>query len=356
MPIIKFLLFPFAFLYGLVTDYRNHLYDIGKKPSVKFDRFIISVGNLTAGGTGKTPFVEMLVRVLRNHFELAVLSRGYRRKTTGYRLAGEEDNALTIGDEPFQYYLKYGNEVKVAVGEERILAIPELLVADENIDVIILDDAYQHRKVQRDYNILLCDYHRPFYNDKVIPAGLLREKPRHAKRADVVIVTKCPDAIESKEMRFIESQIKIYTKNETPIYFCGIRYLEPKAVYGEKALSANVYLFTGIANHEPLEKYVSTNYNLIGSRHFPDHHHFSMRDMNILLEEFNKCRITDCCLITTEKDMVRLLSVDDVRLRELPIFYLPIELYFTEKGDFFTSGLIEMINNSKSTIGQEEVS
>jgi tetraacyldisaccharide 4'-kinase len=356
MPIIKFLLFPFAFLYGLVTDYRNHLYDIGKKPSVKFDRFIISVGNITAGGTGKTPFVEMLVLALCNHFELAVLSRGYRRKTTGYLLAGSEDNALTIGDEPFQYYLKYGKEVKVAVGEERVLAIPELLCADENIDVIILDDAYQHRKVQRDYNVLLCDYHRPFYNDKVIPTGLLRENPRHARRADVVIVTKCPDGIESKEMREIEAQIKSFTKNETPVYFSGIRYLEPKAVYGKKAPSTNVYLFTGIANHAPLEKYISTKYNLVGSRHFPDHHHFSTRDIDKLLEEFNKCKIADSCMITTEKDMVRLLSLDDSRLKELPIFYLPIELYFIEKGDFFTSGLIELISNSRSTIGQEEVS
>ncbi|MDZ7608543.1 MAG: tetraacyldisaccharide 4'-kinase [Cyclobacteriaceae bacterium] len=356
MPLIKFLLFPFAFLYGLVTDYRNHLYDIGKKPGFKFDRFIISVGNLTAGGTGKTPFVEMLVRALCNHFELAVLSRGYRRKTTGYRLAGSDDNALTIGDEPFQYFLKYGNVLKVAVGEERILAIPELLSAHESVEVIILDDAYQHRKVQRDYNVLLCDYHRPFYNDKVIPAGLLREKPRHANRADVVVVTKCPDGMESKEMQDIQTQIIKYTKSETPIYFSGIRYLEPKGVYGEKTISASVFLFTGIASHEPLEKYTATKYNLIGSRHFPDHHHFSRRDMDLLLEDFNKCPGADRCLLTTEKDMVRLLSLDDARLKELPIFYLPIELYFIEKGDFFTSGLIERINNSKSTLGQEEVS
>jgi len=340
MPLNKFLLFPFAFLYGLVTDFRNHLYDIGKKPSVEFDRFIISIGNLTAGGTGKTPFVEMLVRTLGNHFDLAVLSRGYRRKTTGYRLAGSEDNATTIGDEPFQYYLKYGKFLKVAVGEERILAIPELLSCHESVQVIILDDAYQHRKVLRDFNVLLCDYNRPFYDDKVIPAGLLREKPRHAQRADVVVVTKCPDGIEDKEMGKIEAKIKTFTKKGTPVYFSSIHYLEPKAVFGEKALSANVYLFTGIASHDPLEKYISTKYNLIGSRHFPDHHHFSTRDMDSLLDDFNKSGNTDKCLLTTEKDMVRVLSFNDIRLKELPIFYLPIELYFIEKGDFFTTSEI----------------
>ncbi len=298
----------------------------------------------------------MLVRSLRNDFKLAVLSRGYRRKTTGYRLAGSEDNAATIGDEPFQYYLKYGHEVKVAVGEERMLAIPELLFAHDDIEVIIMDDAYQHRKVQRNYNILLCDYHRPFYKDTVIPVGFLREKPKHADRADVVIVTKCPDNIDNREMQEIEKNIKIYTKKETPVYFTGIRYLEPIAVYGKKAMSANVYLFTGIASHLPLEKYVSTNYNLIGSKHFPDHHHFSSRDMDSVLDDFNKSGIPDKCLVTTEKDMVRLLSIHDERLHELPIFYLPIELFFIKKGNLFTTSLLEQIRKFKTSFGREEVS
>lgn len=356
MPLLKFLLSPFAILYGMVTDFRNHLYDIGKKPSVEFDRFIISVGNLTAGGTGKTPFVEMLVRVLKKDYSLALLSRGYGRKTTGYRLAGSEDNARTIGDEPFQYYLKYGDEVKVAVGEERMLAIPELLFTHEDIEVIILDDAYQHRKVHRNYNVLLCDYNRPFYRDRVIPAGLLREKPSHARRADAVIVTKCPETLEKREMQEIESNIKKYTRAETQVYFGGIRYLEPKGIYENKGLSANVFLLTGIASPEPLEKYILTKYNLIGSRHFPDHHNYSSRDIEGVLEEFNKCSIAEKCLLTTEKDMARLLSLSDDRLNKVPFFYLPIELYFIEKGDFFVAGLKEQINKFRATVEQEEVS
>ncbi|MCK5369797.1 MAG: tetraacyldisaccharide 4'-kinase, partial [Cyclobacteriaceae bacterium] len=165
MPILRILLLPFAIVYKLITDIRNHLYNIGYKRSKKFDRFIISVGNLTVGGTGKTPFVELLIREMKNKYQLAVLSRGYKRKTSGFIIAKDTDNSETLGDEPFQYYTKYGKEVVIAVGEKRALAIPEIISHDNEIDIIILDDAYQHRSVTPHLNILLNDYNRPFYDD-----------------------------------------------------------------------------------------------------------------------------------------------------------------------------------------------
>ncbi|MCK5700299.1 MAG: tetraacyldisaccharide 4'-kinase, partial [Cyclobacteriaceae bacterium] len=180
MPIIRILLLPFAFLYKLATDFRNHLFDVGSKKSIEFDRFIISVGNLTVGGTGKTPFVELLIRELKTKYQLAVLSRGYKRKTRGFKLADENDDSKTLGDEPFQYFTKYGKEIRVAVGEKRARAIPEIIFYDEKIEVIILDDAYQHRSVKPHLNILLNDYYRPFYRDYVLPSGLLRESRNHA--------------------------------------------------------------------------------------------------------------------------------------------------------------------------------
>ena len=256
MPVLKLLLSPFAFIYKLATDLRNHLYDIGYRPSIQFDRFVVSVGNLTVGGTGKTPFVELLVRLLSSKYKMAVLSRGYGRKTRGFRMANSQDNAETLGDEPFQYYIKYGNKINVAVGEERALAIPEILFHSDETELIILDDAYQHRAVGRNLNILLSDFNRPFYTDLVLPAGRLRESRKHAQRSDVVIVTKCPHHLDEDAMTAIEKEIRRYGGNKMPVYFTGIKYLEPKRIFGEMSFSKNVFLFTGIANPSPLENYV----------------------------------------------------------------------------------------------------
>jgi len=344
MFIVKFLLLPFAFLYGAVTDIRNYLYNTQRKPSYQFDRFVMRVGNITAGGTGKTPFVEMLVRMLGDRYKLAILSRGYGRRTRGYRLAGQEDTASTIGDEPFQFYQKFNPKVMVAVGEERIKAIPEMLKSDSEIDIILLDDAYQHRKVRRNENILLCNYHRPFYSDAVIPAGLLRENREHANRADVVVVTKCPDTISKKEMEQIATKVRKYTSQDLPVFFSSIRYLDPVRIFGDGKFSDNVFLFTGIANAEPLKKYISSRFNLIGSRQFNDHHIFSVSDIDGLATAFNSSEIEDKCLVTTEKDMVRLLTMNYPKLKGLPIYYLPIELFFIENAEHFTSLLFERIS------------
>lgn len=346
MPILRILLLPFAFLYKLITDFRNHLFDIGNRKSIEFDRFIINVGNLAVGGTGKTPFVELLIRELNGSLNIAVLSRGYKRKTRGFRLANSKDNAMTLGDEPFQYFTKFGSEVKVAVGEDRALAIPEIIFRDEATQLVILDDAYQHRSVKPQLNILLSDYNRPFYNDYVMPAGRLRESRKHANRADAIVITKCPENIDTPEIEKIERHVQAYSKTGTPIFYTGIKHLEPKRLFGSEDFSENVYLFSGIANATPLVNYVDTNFNLLGHKKYPDHYSFSIGDLKEIMSSFAKVKTKNKCLLTTEKDMVRLLSMKEEAgfLMEYPIFYLPIELYFLRNGDFFADYLKEEIS------------
>ena len=346
MSILRILLFPLAALYRLVTDFRNHLYDIGNRPSVEFDRVIISVGNLTVGGTGKTPMVEYLVRQLMPHLKVGVLSRGYKRTTRGFRLAGPEDNAETLGDEPMQYHAKFRDKVTVAIGEERALAIPEMLLQQPDLRVILLDDAYQHRRVKPQLNILLSDYYRPFYRDQVMPMGWLREARKHADRADVVIVTKCPKELGEQEIKDIEKEIQKYCAQDAKVFFAGIDYLEPKVIEGEKTFVTNIFLFSGIANSEPLEDYLGQRYNLLGHRKYTDHYSFKEKDIKDIIAQFESFEQEDKCLLTTEKDMVRLIgSQENMRLlRDYPVFYLPIELYFLRNGDFFAQYLLDTVN------------
>jgi tetraacyldisaccharide 4'-kinase len=335
MPLLKLLLLPFSLVYKAITDFRNHLYNIGSKPSVEFDRFVISVGNLTVGGTGKTPFVELLIRHLMPNHKLAVLSRGYGRTTRGFRLADQDDNAKTLGDEPFQYQTKFGKQIEVAVGEDRAMAIPEILFRNEQIELIILDDAYQHRRVRPDFNILLNDFLRPFYKDLVMPGGLLRESRKHASRADVVVVTKCPEDLSMSQMEKIQLDIQKYAGADTPVYFSGIRYLKPKKIHGTGTMPTNVFLFSGIANHQPFENYIKSRYQLIDHKKFPDHHSYTTEDIRQIAKRFDQIDLDEKCLLTTEKDMVRLLSTNEQFLKAYPVFYLPIELYFLKNEDSF---------------------
>ncbi len=355
MPLLRILLLPFAFLYKLITDIRNHLYDTGKKKSIQFDKYVISVGNLTVGGTGKTPFVELLIRLMKKEYRLAILSRGYGRNTKGFRQVNEHDHAGTVGDEPFQYFTKYGREITVAVGEKRAMAISKIIENDNNIEVVILDDAYQHRSVKRDLNILLNDYNRPFYHDFVMPSGLLREYRIHAKRADCVVVTKCPPSLKKDEMLLIRENIQKYSGIGKEVFFTGINYLKPLKLFGDEDFSGNVVLFSGIANSKPLEKYVDDHFNLLANKQFPDHYSFTERDLKKLVHSFNQIEEPNKCFLTTEKDMVRLLSMGQRArfLREYAVFYLPIELYFLENGDFFANYLNRKMHTGTKKIEQK---
>ncbi len=350
MSITRLLLLPFAALYKAATDVRNVLYEKKVKKSYSFDRTVISVGNLTAGGTGKTPFVEMLIRILRDRHNLSVLSRGYGRKTSGFRIAGQTDNASTLGDEPFQYFLKFGDTVTVAVGEKRADAIKKLIDEKPHTDIFILDDAYQHRSVLPDINILLTDFHRPFYKDYVLPAGMLREARKNAARADFIVVTKCPADLSSEQREQIKQNIMRYAGMEKEVFFSGIRYLEPVRFHGKDAFSEHIFLFTGIANPAPMADYIDTKYHLLEHKKFPDHYDYSAGAAEGIMKNFSNHDIREKCLLTTEKDMVRIRNNEKLMevFGDVPLFYLPIELYFLEKGDFFAKYLKDRIKKDES--------
>jgi tetraacyldisaccharide 4'-kinase len=352
MPVLRILLLPFSLLYKLATDARNHLYNIGSRKSFEFDRFVIGVGNLTVGGTGKTPFVELLIRSMKDKYRLAVLSRGYKRKTRGFRMADREDDAQSIGDEPFQYYHKFSDDISVAVGEDRAMAIPEILFRDESIETIILDDAYQHRSVRPNLNILLNDYNRPFYDDYVLPSGMLRESRKGARRADMVIVAKCPDDLGDSKMGEIEQNLRKYTRKDIPIFFTGVKYLNPMKLYGNQEFSGNVLAFSGIANPAPLLQYLQAQYKLLDFKKYPDHYSFTVKDLESIVADFDRLPGENKCLVTTEKDMVRLISMKEKAafIRDYPVFYLPIELYFLRNEDFFANYMKEAVEKGMEKI------
>lgn len=348
---MKFLLYPFAILYHLLMSFRNHLYNIGYRKSIHFDSNVICVGNLTVGGTGKTPMVEYLISLLSDKYQVATLSRGYGRKTRGFKIADNADSAFSIGDEPFQMYKKFGHKITVAVGEERALAIPEILFNKPETEVIILDDAFQHRRVEADFNILLSDYNRPFYEDYILPVGLLRESRSGAGRANAVIVTKCPEKISLQEKKGIVSKIRKYAGEDKPVFFSSVKYMAPEYVFSHSQykFSENILLFSGIADSRLLEEYVKNNYNLIKHIKFADHYNYSQKEIDKISSEFAAINKGDKCILTTEKDMVKLISSSMRPLVEkLPLFYLPVRSYFPEEGEKFDSLIKSLIKVRKA--------
>ncbi len=341
MKFFKILLLPFALLYRMITDLRNYLFDIGYKKSVEFEVPVISVGNLIAGGSGKTPMIEYLIEKLHFTYSIATLSRGYGRKTRGFRLANDEDTAATIGDEPFQFYRKYKDKVSVAVGEERAVAIPEILFNKEDVNLILLDDAFQHRYVKPALNILITEFSRPFYKDQVLPMGLLRESRKGANRADVIVVTKCPAKLARDETEKIAQEIERYAPGK-PVFFTQIKYGAP-VLAGEIESKANILTLSGIGNPEPFEEYIKEKYNAKEGIRFADHHRYSGSDVQKIIDKALKYG-PGTVVLTTEKDYGRLQSY-------LPMFqennvkpgYLPIKyefLFDENKFDKIISGAI----------------
>lgn len=339
MKLLRWLLFPVSILYGCLMAFRNHLYDIGKKPLIEFDRVVISVGNLSMGGTGKTPMVEYLISLLKNDYKLATLSRGYGRSTRGYRMITETDNAGTVGDEPFQYFLKYGGEIKVLVGEERALAIPSAILEAEELEVFLLDDAFQHRKVARDFNIMLSDFNSPFYQDYILPTGELRESRKGVKRADCVVVTKCPSSLNAEDKTRIKNEISIYAKNK-PIFFSSIVYGKALPVFKNSTQEVSideVIMITSIADNRTFKAEIESKYFILKEFVFEDHHRFTRKDLDVILKFYLSLKTSGSkiSMITTEKDMVRLLTLRDHSIFEtLPIYYIPIQFDIDRKEDF----------------------
>lgn len=328
MKLLRKIFFPFVPIYYLVTLLRNYFYDKGWFASKSYKFPVICVGNLSVGGTGKTPMIEFLVKHLKREYKLAILSRGYKRKTKGFVLASNSSTVNDLGDEPFQFYSKY-KDIKVAVDANRQNGI-KMLHQQCNPDVILLDDAYQHRKVKPGFTILLTTYNNPYYNDCMLPTGDLREPKKGAKRADIIVVTKCPEHLSEKEKNAIVALIK--PKSYQKVFFSFISYSKMLYAKNDDKVSINSLkdktftLVTGIANSKPLVDYL-TNLGLnFEHLNYSDHHDFTNAELKLI----NSKNI----ILTTEKDFMRLSSYITTSL-----YYLPIDVKLDDETRF-----IELLN------------
>ncbi len=320
----RYLLLPFSILYAGILWLRNYLFDKNYIKSASFNFPVICVGNLAVGGTGKTPMVEFLIKILGNKYKIATLSRGYKRKTKGFGIASEKTTALDIGDEPMQIHQKFPH-ITVAVGEERLVAIPQLLHERVDTQVIILDDAFQHRHVNAGLNILLTDYKNLYTRDFVLPAGDLRDIRLSAKRADIIVVTKCNHQLDVEERDMIIEEIK--PKSNQKVYFTEILYAKPYHLFNKNEIEISnlldVLLVCGIANPKPLKEYLTAHVNSYDMISYTDHHIFSSDDLSDILSQFKKVISDNKIILTTEKDAVRLQKFES-ELKDSPIYVLPI--------------------------------
>lgn len=333
--ILPYILKPLSWIYGMVTDVRNWLFDRKVLPQEEFDVPIVSVGNITVGGTGKTPHVEYIIEMLGADRNIAVLSRGYKRKTRGFLLANSHSTPESIGDEPLQIYRKHGRHVKVAVCENRRQGIRELMRLFPDLQMIVLDDAYQHRYVKPKVNILLMDYNRPIYEDHLLPYGRLRESAHQTMRADMVIVTKCPEGLAPLSYRLISKRLELMPYQK--LYFSSYRYGTLQPVFPEdRPYNVNLdyltskdtaLLVSGIANPRGFVRYFKRYQMKVVVAHYPDHHSFSREDLQKLEEKFRNLPGERKMIITTEKDAVRMAYNPYYPAALKPFtFYLPIEV------------------------------
>lgn len=336
MKILRILLFPFAIIYGFITSTRNFLFDKEILKSTSFSVPVIAVGNLSVGGTGKTPQIEYLIRLLSDKFKVATLSRGYKRKSEGFILADDSANAEIIGDEPFQYYKKFP-KIRVAVDADRTNGIQKLLNQINPPEIILLDDAYQHRKVKADLCILLTAYNDLYADDFMLPTGNLRESRSGADRAKIVIVTKCPESLSLDDKNKIKSKLKL--KPHQQLFFTSINYEE--TVFSKETeipvteiQKMDKVLLAGIAKPEPFFNYLQKqNDDLL---RFPDHHAFSNDEIGEI-----KSKAIGKLIITTEKDYVRIAD----KFPKEQLFYLPIQSSFLENRNNFDETILQFVND-----------
>lgn len=332
MNLLRKLLFPFAILYGFITSLRNYLFDKGILKSFSFAVPVIAVGNLNVGGTGKTPQIEYLIRLLEPKYRVATLSRGYKRKSEGFVLADVNSNAEILGDEPFQYFKKFPT-IQVAVDADRKNGIEQLLAQSSMPKIILLDDAFQHRKVKAGFYILLTAYDDLFYDDFMLPTGNLRESRSGAKRADLIIVTKCPANVSEIEQQKIRKMIAL----DLPILFSYVVYDD--RIYNDTGSLAVTDLkltqkivLAGIANPKPFFDFLKADTDEIMT--FSDHHHFSESEINDIKNKAN-----GKIIITTEKDFVRL----DAKILKRQLYYLPIKSKFVAKQETFDQIILNYV-------------
>lgn len=329
MSVFRLLFYPIGLLYGLIALIRNKLYDWGLYKVTSFDFPVISVGNLSTGGTGKTPHVEYLIRLLSSDYKVATLSRGYKRKTKGFVIADSNSTSGDIGDEAVQICRKFNNVI-VAVDEDRVHGIEEIKKQFPETDVVLLDDAFQHRSVKPGLSVLLTDYHRLYPENHILPVGNLREFKCGATRADNIIITKTPKPLSPITVRRIAGLVKPQPHQKLMFSYISSGSLLPvpgsdNAQIPEKISSA--LLFAGIENIYPLLDHLSKFISRLEHIHFSDHHSYTEKDLNSIRQRFDDLFAKEKIIITTEKDVARLAYPNlPAQLKGLPIFYLPIEI------------------------------
>ena len=360
-PILKALLFPLSILYGLIVSIRNMLFDLNILSSTEFKIPIISVGNITVGGTGKTPHIEYLITLLKDDYNLATLSRGYKRKSKGFIIADQNATATLIGDEPMQIKRKF-NDITVSVDNKRVHGVKGLLKSEigNNLSAILLDDAFQHRYIKPGLSILLIDYNRPITKDFILPYGSLRESPEEKSRANILIVSKAPPDMTPIERRIIVNDLKLQPYQN--LYFTCLEYGNLQAVFSKDAITLenedwgkenfSILLVTGIANPESLRDYLDDFSDNIDELNFPDHHSFSQKDINTIEERFANLNGENKIIITTEKDATRIFEMkieqDDIRKH---LFYVPLRIKFLndDKSNFDKQILNYIQKNKRSS-------
>ncbi|MDE7402921.1 MAG: tetraacyldisaccharide 4'-kinase [Muribaculaceae bacterium] len=333
--ILPYILKPLSWIYGGITGVRNWMFDHKILVAEEFDVPIVSIGNITVGGTGKTPHVEYVAGMISSSYNIAVLSRGYKRKTKGFILANDKSTPDTIGDEPLQIYRKLGPRVKVAVCENRRKGIKEIMSQFPDTQLILLDDAYQHRYVKPKINVLLMDYNRPVYDDHLLPLGRLRESAHQTHRADMVIVTKCPRMVKPLDLRLISKQLALMPYQK--LYFSNYEYGDLTPVFPNDRpyyvdlnnlnSEDSVMLVTGIANPRGFIRHFNRYPFKVVIAHYPDHHDFTRADIKELSEKFAKMPGRHKIMITTEKDAIRLAYNPYFPAKLKPsVYYVPISV------------------------------
>ena len=343
----RILLFPFSLLFGIITFVRNKLYDWKCIPSIRYDDiYVISVGNITVGGTGKTPFVEYLIRSLSQNYRVAMLSRGYKRTTKGFRFVENNATPADVGDEPYQIKRKFP-DIVVAVDANRVRGIAQIRKIYPDTQVILLDDAFQYRKIRPNLSILLADYNRPLYRDSMLPGGRLREWSCFAKRADMMIVTKSPVGLTPNERQDIEKRyVRIFPRN---IFFTTVVYGDPLPVFPNgNPLSTDdlkqydVLLVAGIANPKPFATYVRQHAASVQTIFFPDHHAFSEKDIEMIANKLLPTKTQNPepetrnpkLLLVSEKDAVRLQQMKIPKAMAERSYYVSIEVDFIDSSQY----------------------
>lgn len=357
--ILTAILTPFSWIYGAVVWCRNALFDIGLFRQESFDVPVVSVGNITMGGTGKTPHVEYIVEALCRRYNIAVLSRGYKRATSGFILATDSLTPRDLGDEPYQIYQKFNGVITLAVCESRRKGIKELLRINPDISLIVLDDAFQHRWIKPKVNIVLVDYNHPPFNDKLLPLGTLREPAHRLIKADMVVVTKCPTDITPIAIRTMKQNLDLFPSTE--LFFSNIRYGDPVPVFPVPnpelsrlswLLSTDTVLcVTGIANPRPLVRYLRQFAATVKVMHYDDHHYFTRNDFNDIFSIFDQLEGKRKFILTTEKDAVRIVSnAYFPPTKRDCIYYVPIRVGFLEQdGPDFVTVLTRRIDERDDT-------